>query len=119
MFLRITTKPIPRLENSEADELAKVVAQGITLPSDVFFEVISQPSVEMNVKTPKLINAIHNEDWRTPIVAYLKGYHEPETKEEEKRMQHWARGYSIINDKLYKASVTAPLLKCVTPSEGK
>ena len=72
----------------------------------VFYEVISQPSVEMNVKAPKLINAVHNEDWRAPIVAYLKGYHEPKTKEEEKWMQQRARGYRIINDELYKASIT-------------
>ena len=86
-FLGITTKPIPRLENSEADKLAKVAAQGIALPSDVFYEVINQPSIELNIKASKLINSIHSEDWRAPIMAYLKGYHEPETKEEEKRMQ--------------------------------
>ena len=86
----ITTKSIPRSEYSEADELAKAAAQGITLPSDVFYKVISQPSVEVNIKAPKLINAIHSEEWRAPIMAYLKGYHEPETKEEEKRMQQRA-----------------------------
>ena len=53
------------------------------------------------------------------MVAYLKGYHELETKEEEKRMQQRAQGYRIINDEVYKASVTAPLFKCVTVSEGK
>ena len=52
-------------------------------------------------------------------MAYLKGYHEPETKEEEKRMQQRAQGYQIINDELYKASVTTPLLKCIASSEGK
>jgi ribonuclease HI len=86
-FLGITTKPIPRTENNEANELAKAAAQGTTLPSDIFYEIISQPLIEVNFKAPKLINAIHSEDWRAPIVAYLKGYHEPETKEEEKRMQ--------------------------------
>jgi ribonuclease HI len=86
-FLGITTKPIPMIENIEVDELAKAAAQGTSLPSDIFYEIISQPSIEVNFKPPKLINAIHNEDWRAPIVAYLKGYHEPETKEEEKRMQ--------------------------------
>ena len=53
-------------------------------------------------------------------MAYLKGYHEPETKEEEKRMQQRTRGYKIINDELYKSNVKiAPLLKCVASSEGK
>jgi ribonuclease HI len=118
-FLGITTKPIPRSENSEADELAKATAQGITLPLDVFNEVISQPLVEMNVKALKLINAIHSEDWRAPIITNLKGYHEPKTKEEEKRMQQRVRGYRVINDELYMASVIAPLLRCVTASEEK
>jgi hypothetical protein len=54
---------------------------------DVFYEVITQPSVEENLKAPKLINAVHNEDWRAPIVAYLKGYLVPENKEDKKRMQ--------------------------------
>jgi len=61
-FLGITTKPIPRSGNSEANELTKAIALGTTLPSDVFYEVISQPLVEINLKAPKLINAIHNED---------------------------------------------------------
>ena len=52
-------------------------------------------------------------------MAYLKGYHKPETKEEEKRMQQRERGYRIINGEPYIASVTAPLLKCITISEGK
>ena len=34
-------------------------------------------------------------------------------------MQQRAQGYRIINDELYKASVTTPLLKCVASSEGK
>jgi hypothetical protein len=34
-FLGITTKPIPRIENSEAEELAKAATQGTTLPFDV------------------------------------------------------------------------------------
>ena len=73
----------------------------------------------MNIKAPKLINAVHNKDWRAPIVSYLRGYHKPKTKEEEKRIEQRPRGYKIINDELYKASVTAPLLKCVASSEGK
>jgi hypothetical protein len=82
-FPRNHGKPIPRSKNSEANELAKAAAQGSTLPSVVFYTVISQPSVEVNIKAPKVINAIHNEDWRAPIMAYLKGYHELEQKKKK------------------------------------
>jgi hypothetical protein len=45
---------------------------------------------DINIKAPKLVNAIQCKDWRAPIVAYLKGYHEPKIKEQEKRMQQRA-----------------------------
>ena len=34
-------------------------------------------------------------------------------------MQQRARVYRIINDELYKANITTPLLKCIASSEGK
>jgi len=61
-LLGIMTEPIPRSENSKADKVAKATAQGITLPLDVFYEVINQPLIELNIKAPKLINTIHSED---------------------------------------------------------
>jgi hypothetical protein len=85
----------------------------------VFYETQHHPSTETPVKPVKLVNAIHNEDWRAPIVAYLKGYLKLESKEEENRVSQRARGYKIIEGNLYKALVTVPLLKCVTANEGK
>jgi hypothetical protein len=46
---------IPRAKNSKVDELAKAAAQANTLPSDVFYETLHQPSIELNAKPPKLI----------------------------------------------------------------
>jgi hypothetical protein len=40
-------KNIPRGENEHADLLAKSAAQGLPLPSEVFFETIKAPSVEL------------------------------------------------------------------------
>ena len=62
LFLGIMAKPILRSENNEANELAQVATQGITLPLDVFYEVNNQPSIELNIKAPKLINTIHSKD---------------------------------------------------------
>jgi hypothetical protein len=39
--------------------LAKAAAQGLSLPSEVFFETIKAPSVEL------MERAVHSEDWRT------------------------------------------------------
>jgi hypothetical protein len=42
-----SVKNIPRGENEHADLLAKSAAQGLPLPSEVFFETIKAPSVEL------------------------------------------------------------------------
>jgi ribonuclease HI len=46
-FEGFSVKNIPRGENEHADSLAKSVAQGLPLPSEVFFETIKAPSVEL------------------------------------------------------------------------
>lgn len=118
-FLGIIAKPIPRTEYSEDDELAKATAQSLPLPPDVLYEILHQPSTDIQPKCPKLINTIESANWRAPIIAFHKHQYEPESREEENRMKQRARGYKFIEDNLFKAGVTAPLLKCVTISEGK
>jgi ribonuclease HI len=46
-FKGFSVKNIPRGENEHADLLAKSAAQGLPLPSKVFFETIKAPSVEL------------------------------------------------------------------------
>jgi hypothetical protein len=46
-FEGFSVKNISRGENEHADLLAKSVAQGLPLPSEVFFETIKAPSVEL------------------------------------------------------------------------
>jgi ribonuclease HI len=46
-FEGFSVKNIPRGENEHADLLAKSAAQGLPLPSEVFFETIRAPSVEL------------------------------------------------------------------------
>lgn len=85
-FFGITTKSIPRSENSEADKLAKAAAQSLTLPPDVFFETLCHPATHQQAKPAKLINSIASEDWRSQIVAYLKGHFEPENREQQNKI---------------------------------
>jgi hypothetical protein len=46
-FEGFSVKNIPRGENEHADLRAKSAAQGLPLPSEVFFETIKAPSVEL------------------------------------------------------------------------
>jgi ribonuclease HI len=70
-FEGFSVKNIPRGENEHADLLAKSAAQGFPLPSEVFFETIKAPSVELMERAVLAISLVRSEDWRTKIVSFL------------------------------------------------
>jgi ribonuclease HI len=61
-FEGFSIKNIPRGENEHADLLAKSAAQGLPLPSEVFFETIKAPSVELLERAVLAISPMHSED---------------------------------------------------------
>jgi ribonuclease HI len=61
-FEGFSVKNIPRGENEHADLLAKSAAQGLPLPSEVFFEIIKAPSIELMERAVLTISPIHSED---------------------------------------------------------
>jgi hypothetical protein len=101
---------------NEADMLAKAATQKEQLPLDVFYEVLKCKSVYCD-EAP--VNAISSEDWRSSIMAFLRGHYEPQSKEENKRMALRVRIYEIRGHNLYKSGVCAPLLKRVSTEEGR
>ena len=106
---------ITRHMNDEADKLAKAGSRKEQLPSDVFFEEITEPSVKL--KKEKQVSIITAEDWRAPIMEYLRGNIEL-PNEKEKKMFQRARGYVISEGELFKSGVTSPWLKCISTTEG-
>jgi hypothetical protein len=66
-----------------------------------------------------MINIIQGEDWRAPIMAYLRHHYELDSEAELIRIQQRAKAYQIIGDNLYKTSATRPLLRCLSKDEGK
>jgi hypothetical protein len=85
-FKGFTVEYIDRNKNSEADELTKAVVGNNPLPADVFSQTISDTSIKTIELEPRVINIIHGEDWRTPIIAYLRHYYEPDNTVEQTRM---------------------------------
>jgi hypothetical protein len=72
-FEGFAVKNIPREENEHANLLAKSATQGLPLPSEVFFETIKPPSVELMERAVLTISRVHSKDWRTEIVSFLQG----------------------------------------------
>jgi hypothetical protein len=88
------------------------------MPPDVFYQVLEDASVKTVLPEPRLVNIIEGEDWRAPIMAYLHHYYEPDSTTEKIRMQQGARAYQIVDNNLYKASVSRPFLWCLSKAEG-
>jgi ribonuclease HI len=117
-FEGFSVKNIPRGENKHANLLAKSAAQGLPLPSEVFFETIRAPSVELLERAVLTISPVHSEDWRTDIISFLQGNCLSDDEVYNKRMEARTRPYVIIEGELYKHGVCSPLLKCLSRTEG-
>jgi hypothetical protein len=107
-FEGFSVKNIPRGENEHADLLAKSAAQGLPLPSEVFFETIKAPSVELMERAVLAISPVHSEDWRTEIISFLQGKCLSDDEVYNKRMEARTRPYIIIEGELYKHGVCSP-----------
>jgi hypothetical protein len=118
-FEGFSVNNIPRGENKHADLLAKSAAHGLPLPSEVFFETIKAPSVELMERAVLTISLVHSEDWRTEIVPFLQGNCLSNDEAYNKRMEARAIPYVIIEGELYKQGVCSPLLKCLSKTKGQ
>jgi hypothetical protein len=76
------------------------------MPPDVFFEILTAPSIKPDKQPLSTINAIASMDWRAPIIAFLHGHYDPVETHDLERMQARARGYVLKNDNLFKLGVT-------------
>jgi hypothetical protein len=99
--------------------LAKSAAQGLPLPSEVFFETIKAPSVELMERAVLTISPVHSEDWRTEIISFLQGNCFSDDEVYNKTMKARTRPYVIIEGELYKYGVCSPLLKCLSKADGQ
>jgi ribonuclease HI len=118
-FKDFSVKNIPSGENEHADLLAKSAAQGLPLPSEVFFETIKAPSIELMERAVLTISLVHSEDWRTKIISFLQGNCLSDDEAYNKRMEARTRAYVIIEGESYKHGVCSPLLKCLSRNDGQ
>jgi hypothetical protein len=108
-FEGFSVKNIPRCENEHANLLAKSAAQGLPLPSEVFFETIKAPSVELMERAVLTISPIHSEDWRTEIISFLQGNCLSSDEAYNKRME--ARTSVAEPSELFQLKCPSPALE--------
>jgi hypothetical protein len=73
-----------------------------------FLQIISDASIKTIELERRVINIIQGKDWWAPIMVYLHHYYEPNTIVEQTRMQQRAQAYQIVDNDLYKISISTP-----------
>jgi hypothetical protein len=59
------------------------------------------------------------ETWMQPYLAYMVNKTLPEDTVEAKRIIRRSKAFVVLQEKLYKKSITGGLQRCVTPQEGQ
>jgi hypothetical protein len=117
---------ISRNNNEEADTLANIGSQCLSVPSGVFWEEIVERSIKSSTTTagsgattePEEVMMIE-ETWMHPYLAYMINQKLPEDAVEAKRITRRSKAFVVLEGKLYKRSISGVLQRCVTPQEGQ
>ena len=105
---------IPRLDNAQADSLARLASLAATSDArSIIWEVHRNASVNIMVST---IN--RSETWMEPLIRYLQQDIHPNDELEAQIQRKKGKWFEFYDGTLYKKSYTHPLLKCVTLEEG-
>ena len=91
----------------EANALAKAALADGSM--DKCGKVQYMPSIDL----PKAQQIEGEENWTTPVVAYLKDRRLPEDKDEAKKLRVKAARYVLMDKVLYKRDFSQPYLRCL------
>ncbi|KAJ0600008.1 putative ribonuclease H [Helianthus annuus] len=113
-FNYVTLNHIHRGKNQIADALSKLATSG--MEKEVKVETLQAPSIE-----PREVSAVTAEEpcWYTPILKLLTMGELPPARGEAHKIQTKALQYEVNNGILYRKSYLGPVLRCVSPAEGK
>ncbi|XP_061372701.1 uncharacterized protein LOC133315142 [Gastrolobium bilobum] len=109
-FEEVKVTHIPRGENSRAHILSKLAS---TKNPGNHRTVVQQRRTELSCVM--IISSTN--DWRQPIVAYLKKETLPEDSLESRKLIRDATQYAIVEDQLYRKGLYIPMLKCLNAEE--
>lgn len=70
-FKGFTLSHIPRSENYEADELAKVAANNLPIPLETFYQVLKSFAMESLPKAFRMVLLTEGKDWIQAIIDSL------------------------------------------------
>jgi hypothetical protein len=130
---------IARSSNEEPDALANIGSTRVPIPPGVFLEQINQRSIKAphSGAAPETASAtapaasstpspmepaevlLIEATWTAPYLAYLLRQELPTDEVVARQLVRRAKTYTIINDALYKRSISGTFQRCIAPEEGQ
>jgi transposase InsO family protein len=108
--------------NAAADALSKLGSSRALAPPGIFVQEISQPSILSDqMEECNTLDQLESNpnDWREPIIRYIKNEEEPDDKAAAKRIARQSAHYTLIGGTLYRRGATGVLMKCIHSAIGK
>ncbi|KAH7852319.1 hypothetical protein Vadar_023323 [Vaccinium darrowii] len=117
-FQAFNISQVPREENTEADQLARLAtAKENLIPGGVMMQYLDAPSIAKPVNEVQIVE--YKGTWADPIVRYIKNGEVPDDKSQARKLRIKAANYALMGDVLYRRSFTLPYLRCLIPTEAE
>jgi hypothetical protein len=113
---------VERDHNAAADAFSKLGSSRAQVPPGIFVQEVQQPSV--TAEHAEECNALDQaetdpNDWREPIIRYIKNEEEPDDKVVAERIVRQSVHYTIIWGLLYRRGAGGVLMKCIHSAIGR
>jgi ribonuclease HI len=102
---------VERDRNTAADVLSKLGSSRTQVPPGVFVQEILQPSISMDqTEECNIIDQPESDsdDWRRPIIKYIKNEEEPDDKNSAERIARQSAHYTHWGDIVQKGCIRRP-----------
>ncbi|KAK1614839.1 hypothetical protein QYE76_020356 [Lolium multiflorum] len=119
---------VDRRKNGEAEALSRLGSKRQPPLPGVFLDILTHPSVrvprEADIAEPpapdSVLVAVVSDagDWTEPYINYLERQVLPMDETEARMIVCRCKSFTIINQELYKRSISGVLQRCVTAEEG-
>jgi ribonuclease HI len=113
---------VERDRNMAADALSKLGSSRTQVPPRVFVQEVLHPSISLDrVEECNILSQPESDpdDWREPIIRYIKNEEEPDDKNTTKRIARQSAHYTLIGETLYRRGASGILMKCIISATGK
>jgi hypothetical protein len=121
-FEGLESHHVERDRNAAADALSKLGSSRTQVPPGVFVQEVPRPSISLDrAEECNVLNQPESDsnDWREPIIKYIKNEEEPDDKAVVERITRQLAHYTLIGEALYRRGATGVVMKCILSDTGK